>query len=162
MDNRTLEIDWDFRPTKRWIRSWIEVHMNNLQHIGLTPGELIIKKRGKRGFHIWWHVTREKEFTEDEINMLQWLLNDDITRVRINRLRTRRGMKKMWNKIFSKVLWRKSLEDLPPNCRKCRVVKSLRDLEAELEKEQGDYPEVIHFIPGIDNTETIKIKIGDK
>jgi hypothetical protein len=162
MDNRTIEIDWDFRPTKRWIRFWINAQMNTLQHIGVTPGELIMKKRGKRGLHIWWHVSREKVLTEDEINMIQWILNDDVTRVRINRLRTRRGMKKMWNKLFSKVLWRKPLEALPVNCRKCRVIKCLKDLEAELEKQEDSGPELVHFIPGIDNAKTIQIRMGGK
>lgn len=74
---RCLHMDLDFRPTKHWIRVWIEAHLNTLQHLGYAVGELIIKKRG-RGLHIWWHISKEKEFTEDEVNMLQWILNDDV------------------------------------------------------------------------------------
>lgn len=158
MNHRILHIDWDFKPTKHWIRVWIEAKMNMLEFLGYSVGELIFKRRG-RGFHIWWAISKKKPFTEDEVNMIQWLLNDDVTRVRVNRYRTRRGMKMMWNKLFSRVIWRK---DLPKNCQKCRIVKTLRQLEQGLEKEEGEYPEVVRFRPGIDNIGDLNIVIGVK
>lgn len=153
---RCLHKDWDFRPTKRWIRVYLETITNTYEHLGYKVEEIIIKKRG-RGFHIWTHIISKKPFTEDEVNMLQWLAGDDITRVRINRLRTRRGMKMFWNKLFSKVIWRKSL---PKNCQKCRIVKTLRELEHELEEGEGEYPEAVRFRPGIDRVEALYINIS--
>jgi hypothetical protein len=155
---RCLHMDWDFRPTKGWIRKYLEVIINTYEYLGYKVEEVIMKKRG-RGFHIWVHIISKKPFTEDEVNMLQWIGGDDITRVRINRYRTRRGMKMMWNKLFSRVIWRK---DLPKNCQKCRIVKTLRELEQGLEKEEGEYPEVVRFRPGIDDVNELKIMLGEK
>lgn len=157
---RTLIGDWDWFPTKKWIRTWIKSALILLPQLGYTPGELIIKKRGKRGVHLWWKVSKENPFTEDEVNMLQWhILHDDVTRCRINRMRTRRGMKRMWNKIFDHSIWRKPL---PKNCQNCYLLKTVRELEADVLKPEGTYPPVLYFVPGKDTPESVKIMLNQK
>ncbi|MFA5366052.1 MAG: hypothetical protein WC325_12795, partial [Candidatus Bathyarchaeia archaeon] len=147
-------------PTKKWIRTWIQSALILLPHLGYTPGELIIKKRGIRGVHIWWEVGKSTPFTEDEVNMLQWhILHDDVTRCRINRMRTRRGMKGMWNKIFDHTIWKK---ELPQNCQKCYLLKTVRELEAEVLKPEGEYPAVVYFVPGKDTPNSVKILLNPK
>jgi hypothetical protein len=158
MYERILHLDWDFRPTKHWIRTWLDTIVNTYQFLGYKVEEIIMKRRG-RGFHIWIKLTTNKAFSEDEVNMLQWIGGDDITRVRVNRYRTRRNMKMMWNKIFSHVIWRKPL---PKNCQKCHIVKTLRELEEDVLKDEGEYPEVVRFIPGVDDADKIRIMLGEK
>jgi hypothetical protein len=154
----TLKLDFDFRPTKRWLRLWIVGKMAMLKALGYTPGELIIKFKG-RGFHAWWNITKSTPFTDDEVNMIQWLCCDDVTRVRINRYRTRRGIKKYWNKIFSAVSYRKPL---PKNCQNCQLRKVLAECESDLLKPEGEYPESFLFRPGIDDPMKIAMPIPIK
>mgnify|MGYP001075973881 CR=1 FL=1 len=132
LNERVLHLDWDWKPPKKWVDTWINAKLSMLERMGYKVGDVVFKlsDAGKgRGYHIWLHVFKPSEYTEDEVNMLQWLLLDDQTRVRINRLRTRRGLRKYWNKIFSLVLWRKPL---PRQCVKCRLRKYFHEIEGEV------------------------------
>lgn len=123
-----FHVDWDFKPTKGWIRAWKQAVPAMLSALRIKIERIIMKQKG-RGFHIWVHSTAKRKLTEDQVNMIQWLLHDDITRVRINRLRTRRGMKKFWSKIFSHVLWRRPL---PKPCKTCHLRLTLKEMEEEI------------------------------
>jgi len=123
-----FHVDWDFKPTKGWIKTWNKTIPAMLTALRIKVERIIMKQKG-RGYHIWVHSTTSRKLTEDQVNMVQWLLNDDVTRVRINRLRTRRGMKRFWSKIFSHVVWRKPL---PKNCQTCHLRQVLAEMETEI------------------------------
>lgn len=127
-----LHCDWDWNPSKKWVRIWHQAKTAMLESLGFIVDRIIMKPsdRGRgRGRHIWIHIQSRRKLSEDEVNMLQWLCGDDVTRVRINRFRTRRGMKRFWNKLFDHIIWRKPL---PENCKKCHLRAILKEMEAKI------------------------------
>jgi len=128
----TLHMDWDWNPPQKWRQAW-ETHTKAmLEYFQLVVDRIIMKqsdRRKGRGQHIWIHIQSRRKLSEDDINMLQWLCGDDLTRVRINRLRTRRGLKGWWNKLYDHIVWRKPL---PENCQKCHLRAVLKEMEATL------------------------------
>ncbi|MBA7698390.1 hypothetical protein ES703_107067 [subsurface metagenome] len=66
-------------------------------------------KSSKRGHHIYIKLC--EDVSDIDANYLQFLCGDDMTRVKINLWRIKRGVKR-WNKLFHKVLYRKKAKAL--------------------------------------------------
>ena len=133
-ETRTLHLDWDWKPPKRWVNVWIDAKLRMLEDLGYKVGDVIIggsRAEKRRGYHVWVHVTKVGTFTEDEQNMLEWLLLDDPTRTRINRLRVHRGIKRWWSKLFSLVVWQKPI---PRRCQRCRIRRYFHEMEEMMGK----------------------------
>lgn len=124
-----LHCDWDYPWPKHWIPLWKEVAENTLHYLGMKLEKIIIKPSPSRqgGVHTWLHIISPKKLSDDEVNMLQWLVGlDHHTRVWINTLRIDRGLRKWWNKLFSRHLWKKPL---PKRCQKCKLREILSEMK---------------------------------
>ncbi|OYT41350.1 MAG: hypothetical protein B6U78_03080 [Candidatus Aenigmarchaeota archaeon ex4484_224] len=107
-----LKIDIDHKePFDKWKKEWIETRKKILEFFGFKVEDIVIYESGsKRGYHIYIKI--DKEIPDEEINKLQFLLGDDLTRVVINMRRIERGVG-YWNVLFSKILRKRSdKEDL--------------------------------------------------
>jgi len=62
-------------------------------------------RKTEKGFHFWFETL--ETLTDDEANVLQFLLGDDQPRVRYNSLRNEAGVFKDFNALFNKKLKRK-------------------------------------------------------
>lgn len=126
-----LHIDWDYAWPPHWIPIWRQEKTAMLESMGLSVTNIIMKPspHRKEGLHLWIHISTARELSDDEINMLQFLCGDHHTRTWINTLRVDRGLKKWWNKLFSRHLWRKPL---PEACEKCKI----RQILAEMNEQQ--------------------------
>jgi len=127
-----LHLDWDYPWPKHWLKEW-RFHVFSLLHDeGLNLERIIIKPSPSRegGVHIWIHIAAARELTDDYINMLQFLCGDHHTRVWINTLRIDRGMKKCWNKLFTRHIWRKPF---PKRCQRCKLREILNEMRKEYE-----------------------------
>jgi len=125
----TLCIDIDWIPPPEWMTAWRTTRHVLYAALGYTVLDMrqAISSSGK-GIHVW--ISLEETLDEDTRNMLQWLGADDPTRVRINRLRTQRGMKRMWNKLFSEVRMNLDYRGRPPNCSECKILKYLKEMSS--------------------------------
>jgi len=113
-----------------WKQDYIKSVKAVLQAFGYKPTRFIFKKSpSNTGWHVWIHITG-KPLTDEQLNKLQWLAgHDDLTRVYINQLRIKRGLKKYWNKLFARHIW---VKPIPETCKKCRLRKYLNEIrEAE-------------------------------
>jgi hypothetical protein len=100
---KVLKLDMDFKPSKQWLKEWVETRYFLLEKLGYRAVEHDIFET-TRGIHIY--IKLDREVSDREANKLQFLLGDDYTRVKINQWRIERGIKN-WNKLFHKVLYRK-------------------------------------------------------
>jgi len=131
MQGQTLTMlhgDWDFTPSEHWQQVWKENAVAMLERMHFKIDDIIMKpsKGSGKGIHLWIHI-RGRKLSESDKNMLQWLIClDDPTRVRINILRTKRGLKQFWSKLFSHA---RNVKEHP--CAKCRLVALLREMEKE-------------------------------
>jgi hypothetical protein len=125
-----LHLDWDYPWPDHWLQEWRKRVLSLLHDEGLDLERIIIKPSPSRegGTHIWIHIAAAKELTDDYINMLQWLLLDHHTRVWINILRVDRGLKKFWNKLFTRHIWKKPL---PKRCQKCKLREILNTMREQ-------------------------------
>jgi hypothetical protein len=98
-----LKIDVDYLPNDYWLNKWIKTRKFILERLNCKVLRTNIFKT-KRGFHAYFVIDRK--LSDVSMNMLQFLLGDDATRVKINEWRIKRKIKR-WNKLFSKVLFRK-------------------------------------------------------
>jgi len=129
-----LHCDWDYLIPKAWRDTWKAIMENSLVFLHLTLKRIITKPSpSKKGaLHLWIHVGSSRELSEDEINMLQWLIGlDDPTRVWINRMRIERGLKKFWNKIFTRHVWVRPLDE---KCKRCKIRRVLNEMRKELKE----------------------------
>jgi len=128
-----LHMDFDYPVPDQWLKVYKEQKTAMLENMGFFVDRKIIKPSPSRkgGSHIWIHITSLRELTEDEINMLQWLCGDDPTRVWINRMRIDRGLKKFWNKIFTRHVWVRPLDE---KCKRCKIRRVLNEMRKEVEK----------------------------
>jgi len=108
MKRYVFKVDLDKRePFERYKEKWIETRKLILEHLGFKIYHIDYELSGTgRGYHVFFICDSERELTDDEINCIQFLLGDDIGRVAINIKRIERGIK-YWNKMFSKVLWKR-------------------------------------------------------
>ena len=124
---KTLIIDWDWTPPEEWQKIWRKHVENTLKALGYHVKEIIMKPSSRRKTpHYWIHI--KEEVDDDTANMLQWLLLDDTTRVRINALRIKRGVKNFWNKCFDHVTYTAPIDE---KCKKCRMRKVLLQMAEE-------------------------------
>lgn len=98
-----LKIDIDFKPPEEWLERWIDTRYVILEDMCYTVNR-ISRHETTKGQNFFIEI--DKELPPTEINMLQFLLGDDHTRVKINQWRIERGIKH-WNKIFDRKLFRK-------------------------------------------------------
>jgi len=106
---RVLKIDYDYMPKdKKWLELWKKTRIMILESLGYKAERITITKT-KRGFHAYIKIN--KNVRSKTANMLQFLLGDDATRVKINEWRIERGVP-YWNKLFSEVVWRKQTETI--------------------------------------------------
>ena len=132
----TLHIDWDYDWPKHWIDTWQDASRQILASFGIRVEKIIMKPGpSKQGQHVWIHIRCEVELTDDNINMLQWLCLDHHTRTWINILRTDRGLKKWWSKLFSRHLWKKPL---PKRCQKCKLREILNQMREAYELQAAE------------------------
>lgn len=122
-----LKLDVDIKVPKKWIELWKKTRIAILESLGYKVEKIIIHPSSKRGFHGWIYI--KEKTTDKETNMLQWLLGDDTTRVFINMLRIKRGFI-YWNKLFSRVRWRKPIEE---PCKSCKLRKYVIEMNKELD-----------------------------
>jgi len=126
---QVLKIDIDHRIDKwRWTRAYKKAVTNLLQGFGYKVEDIIIKPSSSgRGVHIWIKIDGKK-LTEMRKVMFQFLCCDDQTRVAINRWRVKRGVKN-WNKLFSKVLYKRI--DTKEPCHSCRLRRIVKEMFKE-------------------------------
>ncbi|MGC9309536.1 MAG: hypothetical protein ACP5D2_02455 [Candidatus Nanoarchaeia archaeon] len=120
-----LKLDIDFIPPKDWIKDFIITRTAMLEGMGYSVEEVIYRKSGSgKGLHFWIYIT--PFVNEDmEILKLQWLLNDDETRCKINlkRLTTKNTILD-WNIFYDKILYKKPM---PENCQRCALLKYMKE-----------------------------------
>jgi hypothetical protein len=121
-----LHLDWDYEWPEHWKEAWRQTAKLILEHFNIQIEKIIVKPSPNvKDGHVWIHVKSRKPLTDDQINMLQWLLTDHQTRVWINILRIERGLRKFWNKLFTRHLW---VKPLPKRCQKCKILKILKEM----------------------------------
>ena len=124
-----LKVDLDWIPPENWFKEWISTRKKILEHMEIyLYGAKWRQSSSGKGLHIWFYVTTQKRLGDEDINRLQFLCGDDITRVKINYLRNKRGVKE-WNKLFSKVLWKAKPRG---KCAKCEILRFLKDLDRKV------------------------------
>jgi len=130
-----LHLDWDYPWPKHWIPFWKNTITKMLTDLNLKVETIITKPSPSRegGSHIWIHIASTIELTDDMINMLQWMCLDHHTRTWINILRIDRGMKKCWNKLFCRHLWKKPL---PKRCQRCKLREILNEMREQYVKQK--------------------------
>ena len=95
--------------------------------------ERIRERESTRGRNFF--ITIRENVDDETINMLQFLLGDDHTRVKINEWRIDRGVKN-WNKIFTRKIYRKRTEMI--ECWYCGNQIPMPKLEEEeVSKDEG-------------------------
>ena len=127
-----LHLDWDYPWPKHWLLLWEDNIRHLLESLSVHVDKIIVKPSPSRegGSHIWIHVHCFTQLSDDYINMLQFLCGDHHTRVWINTLRIDRGMKKCWNKLFTRHIWRKPF---PKRCQRCKLREILNEMRKEYE-----------------------------
>ena len=128
-----IHLDWDYPIPEAWVEAWKEQKTQMLRNMGFEVERIITKPSPskKGGVHHWIHILSLRQLTEDELNMLQWLCLDDPTRVFINRMRTERGLKVYWNKLFTRHVWVKPMDE---NCKKCKIRRVVSEAKKEATK----------------------------
>jgi len=115
----TLKIDIDFIPPAHWLSVWKDTRKVMLEHLGYDVENIIVDKSSSgKGIHVWIRINAGV-LSDADLNMLNWLMGDDQTRVKINLMRIERGEKE-WNKLFSSVLWTRPVDE---KCIKCKIRK---------------------------------------
>ena len=105
---KLLKVDIDFHPPEEWITDWIMTRWHILAVLGHDIDYIKMFKT-KRGLH--FYIKLSKNLDDETANMLQFMMGDDATRVKINAWRIKRGIKR-WNKLFHKVLYRRKAKVL--------------------------------------------------
>lgn len=126
--SHVLHVDFDYPWPEHWITAW-KIHVADvLAHRRIFVERIIIKPSPSRkgGSHCWIHVRSQLPLSDDEVNFLQWICCDDKTRVWINILRVKRGLKKYWSKLFDHHIWKKKM---PKRCRECKLREILGEMK---------------------------------
>jgi len=132
LQNETcLKLDWDYPIPKAWVRRWKLYKTAMLEGMGYKVKRVTIKPSPskKGGKHVWIAITPSPENDMEKL-FLEWLLGDQQTRVWINMLRIKRGVKK-WDKLFTRHLW---IKPIPRKCKKCNIRK-IREEQTKIEME---------------------------
>jgi hypothetical protein len=138
----TLHLDWDYPWPEHWVNAWMRWKTKMLQDMSFYVEKIIIKPSPSRegGTHIWVHIQSETELSDDQVNMLQWLLLDHHTRVWINILRIDRNLHAWWNKLFTRHIWKKPL---PIHCQRCKLREILNEMREQYELQAAEQPEKV-------------------
>jgi hypothetical protein len=122
-------VDHDQRIDKwGWAPAYEKAVTAGLQALGFKVTDVIgpTPSSSGRGVKYWFHIESPRRIGDSELNMLNFIAGDDRVRVRINRLRIRRGLRNFWNKCFSEArLVTQS------RCMNCKIVKTLKAMEEE-------------------------------
>jgi len=120
-----LKIDMDWALPKEFLRDFILTRKILLESMGYSVKEIIYRKSGSmKGLHFWIYV--EPKIKNDmEILKVQFLLNDCLTRCKINykRLTTKRTILP-WNIFYDKIIYKK---EMPENCKRCALLRYMRE-----------------------------------
>jgi len=132
-----LHMDWDYPWPQHWTNAWMRWKTKMLQDMGFSVEKIIVKPSPSRegGSHIWVHIGSLREISDDEVNMLQWLLLDHHTRTWINILRVDRNLHAWWSKLFSRHLWKKPI---PKRCQKCKLREILNQMREAYELQAAE------------------------
>jgi len=103
-----LKIDLDVKLPEEWLERWIETRYVLLRSMGYTVNR-ISRHETTKGQNFFIEINGYLSPTLT--NMLQFLLGDDHTRVKINQWRIERGIEH-WNKIFDRKLFRKKAKTI--------------------------------------------------
>lgn len=103
-----LKIDIDAKFPEEWFSKWIDTRISLLKSMGYVVGHIFPHETTK-GRNFFIHI--KPDCDANTTNMLQFLLGDDHTRVKINAWRISRGIKH-WNKIFDRKLWRRGAKTI--------------------------------------------------
>lgn len=117
-----LKCDIDFKPPQEWLELWKKTRHILLEKLGYHVHDIFLHPTDF-GWHVIIHLGDEVD-DSFQVNMLQFLLGDDHTRVKINFERNKRG-EKYWNILFTNVIWRKPLEH---PCDKCRILEVVKEV----------------------------------
>ena len=116
-----LKLDVDWMPDDPgWLEEWRRARRLVLEGLyGLEVLRFYID-RTERGFHAWIHVASPRRLGDADVNRLQFVLGDDATRCKINADKIRNGIGD-WNRLFSKVIWRRKSRYYV-RCERCGTV----------------------------------------
>lgn len=99
-----LKVDLDYKAPEKWLLVWEISRRNMLKTFGYSIMRMV-RHNTTKGQNYFIEIA--EELAPETINMLQFLMGDDATRVKINSWRIERGYQD-WNKIFDRKLWRKN------------------------------------------------------
>lgn len=128
MNEYVVIVDHDQRIDRwGWAPSYEKAIRGGLEALGFKVTDVITHPSSSgRGVKYWFHIESSRKIPDSERNMLAFIAGDDRVRVRINRLRIRRGLRTFWNKCFSEArLVKRS------RCMDCKIVKILKAMEEE-------------------------------
>jgi len=103
-----IKVDIDLKLPIMWLQMWVSTRELMLDMLGHTVKRFDMHKT-KKGLHVFIEV--EEEMDAKNINLLQFLLGDDHTRVKINSWRIDREVP-CWNKLFSRKIYRKEAKTI--------------------------------------------------
>jgi len=93
-----LKLDVDFKMDKELLRKFVDTRFAILKHLGYHVVEIKAVET-KRGYHFWVHLS--ENLNARERCELQFLLGDDINRVKYNFLRLNAKCFDEFNALFS-------------------------------------------------------------
>lgn len=103
-----LKVDVDYKAPEKWLQTWEVTRKHLLEVFGYSVVRMT-KHETTKGQNYFIEIA--EELAPETMNMLQFLLGDDHTRVKINAWRIQRGVLH-WNKIFDRKLWRKGAKTI--------------------------------------------------
>ena len=121
-------VDHDVRFDRwGWAPSYEKAVVGGLEALGFEVTDVISHPSSSgRGLHYWFHIDSPRRLEDKELNMLNFIAGDDRVRVKINRLRIRRGIRHLWNKAFSAA---RTVQK--PRCEGCKIVTILKEMEQQ-------------------------------
>ncbi|MBA7670631.1 hypothetical protein ES703_78777 [subsurface metagenome] len=99
-----LKVDLDYKAPEKWLQTWEATRKHMLEVFGYSIIRMV-KHETTKGQNYFIEIA--EKIPPETMNMLQFLMGDDHTRVKINSWRIERGFQD-WNKIFDRKLWRKN------------------------------------------------------
>jgi hypothetical protein len=128
-----LKLDVDWMPDDpRWLEEWKEARRLVLERMYGLEVLRFYTERTERGFHAWIHVASPRRLGDADVNRLQFVLGDDATRCKINAEKIKAGIGD-WNRLFSRVIWRRRSKYYV-RCMRCGAVIPILRLPREEKK----------------------------
>jgi len=103
-----FKIDKDNKlPFDKFKKDWLNLVRDILEKEKLKLVDVVVKESpSKRGYHIWVHAEGKRKLKNMDFVRIQYLLGDDETRAYLAIKRIERGIRH-WNKMFSKIVWKR-------------------------------------------------------